>query len=75
MITGKQNPKKGKFNQFIQYSNLSFEMIAIIGGGTFLGYKIDHWLNMSFHLFLLIFIIISVIGSIIYAMRNFIKKK
>ena len=48
-------------------------MIAIIGAGTFLGFKIDQWLNMSFHLFLLIFIILSVIGAVMYAMRDFIK--
>ena len=70
---GKHNPKKKKLNQFIRYSNLGFEMIAIIGIGTFLGFKIDQWLNMSFHLFLLIFMILSVIGAIIYTMRDFIK--
>jgi len=70
----KRIPKKKKFDQFIRYSNLSFEMITIIGLGTFLGYKIDQWLYMSFHLFLLIFIVLSVIGSILYAMRKFIKK-
>ena len=73
MIMKKRIPKKKKFDQFIRYSNLSFEMITIIGGGTFLGYKIDQWLYMSFHLFLLIFIVLSVIGAILYAMRNFIK--
>jgi len=73
MIMGKRYPKKKRLNQFIRYSNLSFEMIAIIGAGTFLGFKIDQWLNMSFHLFLLIFIILSVIGAVMYAMRDFIK--
>lgn len=75
MTKRKHKPKKDKFNQFIQYSNLSFEMIAIIGAGSFIGYKIDKWLNISYHIFLLIFIILSVIGAILYAMRNFIKKK
>ncbi len=63
-----------KDNQFIQYSSLAFEMIAIMGLGVFAGIKIDGWLNMSFPVFTLILMILSVIGAIYHAVKNFIKK-
>lgn len=63
-----------KDNQFIQYSSLAFEMIAIMGLGVFAGYKIDGWLHMKFPVFTLVLMILSVIGAIFYALKNFINK-
>jgi F0F1-type ATP synthase assembly protein I len=66
------NSKK-KIDQFIRYSSLAFEMMIIMAAGVFIGYKIDHWLNLSFPVFTLGLMIFSVIGSIFYAIKNFIK--
>jgi hypothetical protein len=70
----KPNKKKG-INTFIRYSSLGFEMMAIIGLGTFLGFKIDQWLENQFKGFTLGLMIISVILSIIFGIRNLLKNK
>lgn len=70
----KSNRKKG-FDTFIRYSSLGFEMMAIIGLGTFLGFKIDQWLNNQFKGFTLGLMILSVILSIILGIRNLLKNK
>ncbi|WP_163716074.1 AtpZ/AtpI family protein [Mangrovibacterium lignilyticum] len=69
----KLKPSKNN-NQFIRYSSLAFEMIAIMGLGVFAGIKLDEWLKMSFPVFTLVLMILSVIGAILYAIKNFIKK-
>jgi hypothetical protein len=49
-------------------------MMVIIAAGTFLGYKIDQWMSNEFKGFTLVFLVLSVIGSIFYATRNLLKK-
>ena len=66
-----RKPKK-KFDDFIRYSSLAFEMIAIMGFGTWLGVKIDQRLDLSFPAFTLGLMIMSVIGAIYYAIRKFL---
>jgi hypothetical protein len=70
----KPNKKKG-IDTFIRYSSLGFEMMAIIGLGTFLGYKLDQWLENQFKGFTLGLMILSVILSIIFGIRNLLKNK
>ena len=70
-----KNPRKNKFDDFIRYSSLGFEMMAIIGAGTFGGYKIDQWMKNEFKGFTLGLMILSVILAIIYGTRNLLKKK
>jgi hypothetical protein len=48
-------------------------MMIMMAAGVFTGYKIDHWLKLSFPAFTLGLMILSVIGSIFYAIKNFIK--
>ena len=64
-------PKK-QLDDFIRYSSLAFEMIVIMGIGVLAGVKIDHWLNLSFPVFTLVLMILSVIGAIYYAIRKFL---
>lgn len=68
-----QNNSKNKFDSFIRYSGLAFEMMAIIGAGTFGGFKIDQWMNNEFKGFTLGLMIISVVAAILYATRNLLK--
>jgi len=70
-----QNNNKNKFDNFIRYSSLGFEMMAIIGAGTFGGYKIDQWMKNEFKGFTLGFMILSVIMAIFYSTRNLLRKK
>ena len=66
-----QKPKK-KLDDFIRYSNMAFEMIAIMGIGTWSGILIDDWLELGFPVFTLVLMILSVIGAIYNAIRKFI---
>jgi len=66
-----QKPKK-KFDDFIRYSSLAFEMIVIMGVGTWSGILIDGWLELKFPVFTLVLMILSVVGAIYYAIRKFI---
>jgi hypothetical protein len=68
-----KNPYKNKFDNFIRYSSLGFEMMAIIGGGTFGGYKIDQWMSNSFKAFTLGLMVLSVILAIVYGTRSLLK--
>lgn len=68
----KKNRKKG-FDSFIRYSSLGFEMMVIIGMGTFLGYKIDQWMENEFKGFTLGLMTLSVVGAIFYGIRNLLK--
>ena len=63
---------KKKLDDFIRYSNLAFEMIAIMGLGVFIGWKIDQWLELSFPGFTLGFMILSVAGAIYHVIRKFL---
>jgi len=67
------NPKKG-VDDFIKYSSLGIEMVVIIAIGTYGGYKLDQWMENEFRVFTLILMVFSVILSIIYGVRNFLKK-
>ena len=62
-----------KANSFIHYSSLGFELMAIIGGFTLLGYKIDQWMNNAFKGFTLALVIFGVIASIIYGVKSLLK--
>ena len=72
-MQGKKQHKKKGFDAFIRYSSLGFEMMAIIGVGTFGGYKIDQWMENEFKGFTLGLMIISVILAIVYGTRNLLK--
>jgi F0F1-type ATP synthase assembly protein I len=72
MIPPKQQKQKKQFDDFIRYSGLAFEMIAIMGIGVWAGVKIDQWLNLSFPAFTLGLMILSVIGAVYHAIRKFL---
>jgi len=70
-LSKNQKPKK-KFDDFIQYSSLAFEMIVIMGVGTWSGILIDDWLELGFPVFTLVLMILSVFGAIYYVIRKFL---
>jgi len=72
MIPDKYQKPKKKLDDFIRYSSLAFEMIAIMGIGTFAGFKIDQWMDLQFHAFTLVFMVLSVVGAIYHAIRKFL---
>ncbi len=72
MIPNKYQKPKKKFDDFIRYSSLAFEMIVIMGIGTWSGILIDEWLELGFPVFTLVLMILSVVGAIYHAIRKFI---
>lgn len=72
MTDKKFQKQKRRFDDFIKYSNLAFEMIAIMAVGVFAGYKLDQWLKMDFPAFTLGLMILSVIGAIYHVIRKFL---
>jgi len=72
MNQNKEKKPKKIFDDFIRYSSLAFEMIAIMGLGVLLGIKIDQWLSLSFPAFTLVLMILSVVGAIYHAIRKFL---
>lgn len=67
--------KKNKFDNYIRYSSLGFEMMAIIGIFTFAGYKIDQWLENDFKGFTFGLMILSVVLAIIHGTKSLLKHK
>lgn len=63
-----------KSNSFLRYSSLGFEMMALIGGLTFLGYKIDQWMQNEFKAFTFGLMVLSVIVAIVYGTKSLLKK-
>lgn len=64
--------QKKKFDDFIRYSNLGFEMMIIIVLGTGAGVAIDRWLGFKFPIFTLVLMVLSVVGAIYQAIRKFL---
>lgn len=64
-----QKPKK-QVDDFIKYSGMAFEMVAIMGVGVFMGVKIDQWLKLDFPAFTLGLMVLSVVGAIYHAIRK-----
>ena len=70
-----QNNHKNKNDNFIRYSGIAFEMMAIIGAGTYGGFKLDQWMKNEFKGFTLGFMILSVIAAVLYATKDILKRK
>ncbi len=59
---------------FVKYSALGFQMIAIVVIGVVGGMKLDKWITrINFPLFTMIFSIFAVILATYYAIKDFIK--
>lgn len=68
----KYQKQKKRFDDFVKYSNLAFEMVAIMAAGVFAGIKLDQWLKMDFPAFTLGLMILSVIGAVYHVIRKFL---
>lgn len=70
----RKNQYKNKFDNFIRYSSLGFEMMIIIAAGTFGGYKIDQWMKNEFKGFTFGLMVFSVVIAIVYGTKSLLKK-
>ncbi|MEQ6121577.1 AtpZ/AtpI family protein [Reichenbachiella sp. MALMAid0571] len=54
----------------MKYSGIAFEMLAFIFIGVWAGYKLDQYFELEFPVFLLVFSVVSCIGSIFNVIRR-----
>jgi len=69
----KTSKQKNKLKSYAKYSNLAFQMMAIIVAGTFGGFKLDEYLSWGFPVFTLILSVTSVVVAIYIAIKDLIK--
>lgn len=59
---------------FVKYSNIGFQMLAIILAGVFGGLKLDEWLNLNFKYFTVSLTILAVFAALYNALKDLLKK-
>jgi hypothetical protein len=58
-----------------RYSTIAFQMIVIILGGVYFGFKIDSWLHLNKHVFLVIFSFLSGFLALYVSFKDLLKFK
>lgn len=66
----KQQNDEDPLKPYARYSGMAAQMIFIIAGGSFGGYKLDQWLNIPFP----VFTILLSLGAVFLAIWIFIRQ-
>lgn len=66
--------QKNPLPEYTRYSSLAMQMLVVIAGGVFGGFKLDKYLNLKFPVFTVSFSVLSVALAIYIAIKDFIKK-
>jgi len=69
-----EKSKRPPLENYARYSNMAFQMFAIIGIGVFGGVKLDQWLKIGFPVFTVILSILSVAAAIYSVVKDLLKK-
>lgn len=64
------NKDKKSLDSYIRYSGVGFQMIAIIGVCTFIGYKIDQYRGSEQLIFSALFGLIGVCASLYFVIKS-----
>ena len=75
MTDFKENNQRKEATNFARYSGIAFQMLAIIGIMTLIGYKIDENRESKQQVFTAIFGLVGVVVSLIQVVRSLNKKK
>jgi len=59
-----------QYNTFLKYTSLGLQMVITIAVAGAIGFWIDTFLNFRFPVFLLLFIILSLTGTIILLIKK-----
>lgn len=60
------DPKKQKpFDSYLRYSGLGLQLFATIGIAAWAGFKLDRYIGIRFPAFLLSFVLLAFIGSMV----------
>ena len=69
-------PKKVKsLSDYAKYSNLAFQMIAVLLVGVFCGFSLDKWLNTGFPVFTIVLSLLAAVIAIYVGIKDFIGTK
>ena len=63
-----------QYNAYLKYSNLAIQMIVIIGGGTYGGFRLDKYLGWKFPVFTIVLSLLSVTTAIWFSVKDLLKK-
>lgn len=63
--------KKSKpYNTYLKYSGLGLQLLLLIAGAGWLGYRLDQYVGFRFPLFLLLFVLAAFAGAIYNLYRS-----
>lgn len=65
--------KKNQLNSYVKYSSIAFQMGITVFAGTYLGVKLDEYLDWKFPIFTILFSLLSVALAMYYSIKDFIK--
>lgn len=68
-----EDNKKKPVNTFLKYSGLGLQMMASIGIGAWLGFKLDKYLEFKFPVFLLTFVFL-IFGGLMFQLYRSLNK-
>lgn len=69
----KPKKEKNKLKFYARYSNMAFQMLAIIAFGIFGGVKLDELLDWGFPVFTVVFALLSVSLAIYISIKDLLK--
>lgn len=64
---------KKPLDQYVRYSAIGFQMAAIIGGGTYLGYWLDKKNQNDFPIYTLILALFSIFAALYLVIRDLLR--
>lgn len=71
----KENSKKKSLDNYVRYSGIAFQMLAIILVGVYAGVKLDNLVKIKFPVFTVVLSLGSVSLAIYTVVKDLIKKK
>ena len=63
-----------QYSSFVKYSNLATQMLVIIGGGTYGGFRLDKYIGWKIPVFTIVLSLLSVVVAIWFSVKDFLKK-
>jgi F0F1-type ATP synthase assembly protein I len=66
--------KPNPYNSYLKYSGLAVQLLAAIGVCGWIGYKIDHWLNLKLPVFMLVLGLLGFGGTMYQVYRSLNKE-
>jgi apolipoprotein N-acyltransferase len=64
------DPSKPPYNSFVRFSGFAFQLLAGVGLASWLGYRLDRYLELEFPVFLLLFMLLMLGGMLYQAYRR-----